>query len=70
MSVAYEVLPAPASRQRTDAFAADVLGGLSGTPKTIPSMYFYDERGSRLFEQITELDEYYLTRCEAEILRG
>lgn len=47
----------------------EVLEGLSQPRKQLPSKYFYDERGSDLFEQITRLDEYYLTRCEREILR-
>jgi L-histidine Nalpha-methyltransferase len=51
------------------AFVDDVIAGLSMTPKSIPSKYFYDARGSRLFHQITELPEYYLTRSELEILR-
>ena len=46
----------------------EVLSGLSGHPKSIPSKYFYDEAGSRLFEEITRLDEYYLTRIERTIL--
>lgn len=46
----------------------DVLTGLSGTPKQIPSKYFYDACGSQLFEKICELPEYYLTRCELAIL--
>jgi dimethylhistidine N-methyltransferase len=50
-------------------FAADVLAGLNATPKRIPSKYFYDAEGSRLFEQITRLPEYYPTRCEMKILR-
>jgi L-histidine N-alpha-methyltransferase len=50
------------------SFADAVREGLSGTPKTLPSMYFYDARGSELFERICELTEYYLTRCEHEIL--
>jgi dimethylhistidine N-methyltransferase len=50
--------------------ARDVLAGLSQRPKSIPSAWFYDQRGSALFQQITELDEYYLTRCEAEILQS
>ncbi len=50
-------------------FAADVLAGLSRTPKSIPAKYFYDETGSRLFERITELPEYYPTRSEMQILR-
>jgi L-histidine N-alpha-methyltransferase len=48
----------------------DVRLGLCAYPKELAPKYFYDERGSRLFEQITELDEYYPTRAEREILRG
>lgn len=48
--------------------ARDVREGLMGTPKTLPSIYFYDDHGSDLFDQITELPEYYLTRAETEIL--
>ena len=48
---------------------ADVVEGLTRRPKTLPCKYFYDEEGSRLFDLITELDEYYLTRTEAEIMR-
>ena len=51
------------------AFAADVLAGLAKTPKTIPAKYFYDEEGSRLFERIADLPEYYPTRSEMQILR-
>jgi L-histidine N-alpha-methyltransferase len=51
-------------------FAADVLAGLSGEPKKIPSVYFYDERGSELFCEITRHEDYYPTRCETEILRN
>jgi dimethylhistidine N-methyltransferase len=50
-------------------FAADVLAGLTATPKSLPPKYFYDAEGSVLFEQITELPEYYPTRCEMGILR-
>jgi dimethylhistidine N-methyltransferase len=46
----------------------DVLAGLRRRPRTLPCKYFYDERGSRLFEKICELDEYYLTRTELVIL--
>jgi dimethylhistidine N-methyltransferase len=49
-------------------FAADVLKGLKSTPKMIPPKYFYDATGSELFERITELPEYYLTRTELQIL--
>jgi dimethylhistidine N-methyltransferase len=48
---------------------SDVVRGLSQTPKTLPPRYFYDDRGSQLFEQITELPEYYLTRTETAILQ-
>jgi L-histidine Nalpha-methyltransferase len=50
------------------ALRADVLHGLTGTPKTLPPKWFYDAHGSELFEQITELPEYYPTRAEREIL--
>lgn len=48
--------------------ARDVRAGLCAYPKELAPKYFYDERGSRLFEQITELPEYYPTRAEREIL--
>jgi L-histidine Nalpha-methyltransferase len=51
-----------------DAIALEVLEGLSATPKWLPSKLFYDQIGSDLFEQITELPEYYLTRTERSIL--
>nr|WP_239157738.1 L-histidine N(alpha)-methyltransferase [Streptomyces sp. SID13726] len=47
---------------------ADVLKGLTHTPKTLPPKWFYDAHGSELFEKITELPEYYPTRAEREIL--
>jgi L-histidine N-alpha-methyltransferase len=47
----------------------DVIQGLSKTLKSLPPKYFYDDRGSELFEQICELPEYYPTRTEAWILR-
>ncbi|MBO4253240.1 L-histidine N(alpha)-methyltransferase [Streptomyces griseorubiginosus] len=50
------------------ALRADVQQGLTGTPKTLPPKWFYDAHGSELFEQITELPEYYPTRAEREIL--
>src|SRR5690606_29281843 len=59
-----ELLPA------TDDFAASVLCGLSKRQKTLPSRFFYDARGSELFEQITRLPEYYLTRTEIAILEA
>lgn len=50
------------------ALRADVLSGLSRRPKTLPPKWFYDARGSELFEEITRLPEYYPTRAEREIL--
>ncbi|GAB2520647.1 L-histidine N(alpha)-methyltransferase [Microbulbifer agarilyticus] len=50
-----------------EAFEQDVLSGLSATQKTLPCKYLYDEAGSRIFEQICDLDDYYLTRTEAQI---
>lgn len=50
------------------AFRADVLAGLASRPRAIPARWFYDRRGSELFESITKLPEYYLTRAESSIL--
>lgn len=50
------------------ALAREVALGLQQRPKAIPSKFFYDEKGSQLFQQITEQPEYYLTRAESEIL--
>ena len=50
-------------------FEADVLAGLSATPKRVAAKYFYDGTGSLLFERITEMPEYYPTRSEMSILR-
>ncbi len=50
-------------------FAEDVLGGLSSTPKSLSSKYFYDDEGTRLFREIMKLPEYYLTGCEHEIFQ-
>jgi dimethylhistidine N-methyltransferase len=50
------------------SFANDVEEGLNDTPKHIPCLYFYDYKGSLLFEDICQLPEYYLTRAETEIL--
>src|SRR3954452_24767224 len=58
-----------ARRENWTALAADVLDGLLSTPKTLPPKWFYDARGSELFDRITELDEYYLTRRETALLR-
>jgi L-histidine N-alpha-methyltransferase len=51
-----------------EQLAFDVRAGLTATPKTLPPKYFYDARGSELFDEITRLPEYYPTRTEAGIL--
>lgn len=61
---------APRARPFDRTLRDDVLTGLQSQPKTLPAKLFYDEQGARLFEQICELDEYYLTRAELEILRA
>lgn len=53
----------------SSALLDDVLEGLKKTGKTLPSKYFYDNRGSELFEDICTLDEYYLTRTELKIMK-
>ena len=52
-----------------EALRADARAGLTASPKVLPPKWFYDERGSELFEKITHLDEYYPTRVERSILR-
>jgi L-histidine N-alpha-methyltransferase len=52
-----------------DTFAVDAIAGLTAKPKSVPPKYFYDLQGSALFERITELPEYYPTRCEIAILQ-
>lgn len=54
--------------RRHAQMVADVRDGLFRRPRELPPKYFYDERGSQLFEDITRLPEYYLTRAETEIL--
>jgi len=51
-----------------DALAADVHAGLTRSPKELPPKWFYDDRGSQLFDEITRLPEYYPTRAERSIL--
>ncbi len=51
------------------AFRADVLAGLERSPRAIPARWFYDRKGSELFEAITDLPEYYPTRTETAILK-
>lgn len=52
-----------------ETFAKDVLTGLSSTPKSLSSKYFYNDKGDQLFQTIMNLDEYYLTRSEYQILK-
>ncbi len=59
----------PAPESSLDSFARDVAAGLSRQPKTLSCQYFYDARGSELFEEITRLPEYYPTVVETGILR-
>jgi L-histidine N-alpha-methyltransferase len=65
-TVAVDVRLAPSERRR--AMVDDVLAGLARTPKVLSPVWFYDEVGSRLFDEITRLPEYYLTRAERSIL--
>jgi dimethylhistidine N-methyltransferase len=57
-------------REVENEFASSVIEGLSKKRKTLPCRYFYDARGSELFEEITRLPEYYPTRTEAGILKA
>ena len=60
--IARELIPLP-------DYAAEVVEGLTSRPKTLPFKLLYDDRGSQLFEEITRLPEYYLTRTELKILQ-
>ncbi|MCF7797499.1 MAG: L-histidine N(alpha)-methyltransferase [Lentisphaeria bacterium] len=72
MKQTYRILKPSAQNAETarQRFLHDVEQGLSQSPKSIPSRYFYDETGSKIFEQIMDLPEYYLTRAEYEILNN
>lgn len=54
--------------ENNTAFASDVKEGLSSNPKKLSSKYFYDDEGSRIFQEIMKMPEYYLTNAEFEIL--
>jgi L-histidine Nalpha-methyltransferase len=58
-----------ASRSMASSFYKDVIRGLSHSPKFLESKYFYDSTGDRLFQEIMEAPEYYLTGCEWDILK-
>ncbi len=66
MTPAIEVHLSPGELR--DALRRDVASGLTSIPKELPPKYFYDARGSELFDDITRLPEYYPTRCERSIL--
>src|SRR5262249_32338522 len=70
MSVPARTALRPRYLDRANAFATDVITGLSATPKRLQAKYFYDQIGSQLFEQITQLPEYYPNRTELHILNG
>ncbi|MDE1160468.1 MAG: L-histidine N(alpha)-methyltransferase [Acidobacteriaceae bacterium] len=61
------IVEAPNSLREAVREAA--IAGLSSSPKTLPPWLFYDEAGSKLFDEITELPEYYLTRTERELFK-
>ncbi len=63
-----EIIAGP-KPQAVATFSSDVRAGLTASPKRLPSKYFYDGLGSALFDAITLLPEYYLTRAETQILR-
>ena len=69
MSLARTITEALPVNDDSALFRRDVLAGLACDQKQLPSKYFYDERGSRLFETICEMDEYYLTGTELDIMR-
>jgi dimethylhistidine N-methyltransferase len=69
MNVHITAIKARPFDDKNSAFAEDVLAGLARHPKQLPPKYFYDEAGSKLFEEITLLPEYYPTRTELQILR-
>jgi L-histidine Nalpha-methyltransferase len=60
--------PASAPPPATSDLRSDVIAGLSSDPRALPCKYFYDERGTALFQKICELPEYYVTRTEIDIL--
>lgn len=62
------VVPVEEPSSNPSEFAVDLVAGLAASPKRIAPKYFYDEAGSRLFDRITELPEYYPTRTEVQIL--
>jgi dimethylhistidine N-methyltransferase len=70
LSTRYNVTPLTPAFRVDPQFEADVLDGLDDDQKHIPSIWLYDRRGSELFEEITEVAEYYPTRTETRLLGG
>ena len=68
-TIAQTAVRAEPSLEVSDKFASEVVTGLSAKPKCLPAKYFYDLAGSALVERITQLPEYYPTRCEIALLR-
>jgi dimethylhistidine N-methyltransferase len=64
-----EKIISPAQAAAKDNFRSEVLTGLAESPRKLPCKFFYDEHGAKLFQQICDLPEYYITRTEIEILR-
>ena len=62
--------PLSAVTSNVAQFRKDVIDGLSNTPKKLFSKYFYDRQGDQLFQQIMEMPEYYLTKCELDIFKN
>ena len=69
MANSLTVLERQSPEKLRNDFRQDVLHGLSANPKRIPSRHFYDAVGSRIFQEIMDMPEYYLTDCEREILQ-
>lgn len=72
MPVTYKEFPVsldPSALRQRPRFLKDVLKGLRSTPKKLDAKYFYDETGDALFQKIMNCEEYYVTRCEAEIFQ-
>src|SRR5688500_17060136 len=63
------VLRPPSRARRMTPLEEDALAGLQASPKRLSPVWFYDERGSALFDEITRLPEYYPTRAERGLLR-
>ncbi|WP_242928978.1 L-histidine N(alpha)-methyltransferase [Pontibacter vulgaris] len=74
MQLNHTLHPLTIVSQQSDAattyadFAKDITNGLNQTPKKLSSRWFYDAKGSKLFQQIMDMPEYYLTRCEFDLL--